>query len=145
VRTRLLRKGTVRGKNITKTRRKILPRTIRTKNFDTFPKLRKNHLRKLTINGQNIRTMTQKIKPGITRKIINKAHIIRKPAKRGHRGTQMSECTKSKDATDTDSLEGKGRARCFANLQPIQTDKGLKDTDPRTPELESSFRRAVDK
>ena len=85
VRTRLLRKGTVRSENVTKSRKEILPRTVRTKNFDVFPKLRKNHLRKLTINRQNIITMTQKVKPDITRKVVNKAYIIRKPAKRGYR------------------------------------------------------------
>ena len=69
----------------TKSRREILSCTIRTKNFDTFPKLRKNYLRKLTINRQNIITITQKIKSGITEKVINKTHIIKKTAKRSHR------------------------------------------------------------
>ena len=66
VRARLLRKGTVRDEDVTKSRREILRHTIRTKNLDTFFKLHKNYFRKLTINRQNIITMTQKVKPGIT-------------------------------------------------------------------------------
>jgi len=108
VRTRLLRKGAVRGELITKRSGEILAGTIRTKYLDAFAKLSMNHLRELAVDRKHIRTGTHKVKPCISREIINKAHIVGKAPKRG--GPQISECTRSKGAAERDSLNEKERA-----------------------------------
>ena len=106
-----------------------------------------HHNCELVVDKEYLRMRTHRIKLGVPRKVINEAHVIKETPKRGRRcmtqNIRMYKIEGGNKNRETDSLDEKGRAICFANMQPIPIKSGLDDTGPSVHELVNSFRRAL--